>query len=74
MMRRGVEMRYDSQQDRWVVVLGNREYGLHCGEYFQLLVGKTNIACRLELDSEWYVIMQDVRLNLKIQETYRVII
>jgi len=74
MMRRGVEMRYDSQQDRWVVVLGNREYGLYCGEYFQLLVGNTNIACRLELDSEWYVIMQDVRLNLKIQETYRVII
>ncbi|WP_274377244.1 DUF5348 domain-containing protein [Desulforamulus putei] len=32
------------------------------------------MACRLELDSEWYVIMQDVRLNLKIQETYRVII
>ncbi|WP_420795998.1 hypothetical protein [Desulforamulus profundi] len=26
------------------------------------------------MDSEWYVIMQDVRLNLKIQETYRVII
>lgn len=43
MMRRGVEMRYDSQHDRWVVVLGNREYGLHCGEYFQLLVGRPTL-------------------------------
>ncbi|SHE84451.1 hypothetical protein SAMN02745133_01244 [Desulforamulus putei DSM 12395] len=67
-------MKYDPQQDRWVVVLGNREYGLHCGEYLELSVSQSRIACRLELDSEWYVVMQDTLFNLRTQDTYRVTI
>lgn len=72
MMRPELEMSYDPEQDRWVVVLGNRRYGLHCGEYFHLLVGKAKFPCRLELDCEWYIILHGVRLNLRIQDTYLV--
>lgn len=72
MIVNGVEMKYDPQQDRWVVVMGHREYGLHCGEYFEIWIGKTSIACRLELGNDWYIIMQDARFNLRTQDTYRV--
>ncbi|MCL4439689.1 MAG: DUF5348 domain-containing protein [Firmicutes bacterium] len=52
--------------------MGHREYGLHCGEYFEIWIGKTSIACRLELGNNWYIIMQGVRFNLRTQDTYRV--
>ncbi|WP_243116937.1 DUF5348 domain-containing protein [Heliophilum fasciatum] len=29
-------MSFDHEQDRWVVLIGKRNYGLHCGEYFHL--------------------------------------
>lgn len=72
MIHHRVEMSYDSDQERWVVDIGNRKYGLHCGEYFHLLVGKSKFPCRLELDSEWYIILQGVRFNLRIQDIYLV--
>lgn len=72
MMRRRVEMSYDSEQERWIISLENRKYGLRCGEYFHILAGKEKLPCRLELDSEWYIILSDVRFNLRVQDTYLV--
>lgn len=73
-MKRSVEMFYDDRHDRWMVYLNNRPYGLHCGEYFELVIGANKFPCRLELGSHWFVMMQDVRLNLRTRETYKVII
>jgi hypothetical protein len=56
------EMKYDAKLCFWVVVMGEREYGLCCGECFDLFVNRdTRIICRLELDREWYIIMDGGR-------------
>mgnify|MGYP001409542328 CR=1 FL=1 len=73
-MSRHVEMVYDDDLERWMIDLDGRYYGLHCGECFELVIGIMKIPCRLELDSQWYVMMQEVRLNLRPKDTYRVII
>lgn len=67
-------MIYDDVQNRWLVDLNNRFYGLHCGECFDLVIGNDRIPCRLELDRDWFVIIQDVRMNLRTQDSYKVII
>jgi hypothetical protein len=59
-MSRDVEMMYDPIQDRWIVELKGRTYGLHCGECFGLIIGLNQIPCRLELDNQWYIMMENV--------------
>jgi hypothetical protein len=71
-MSRDVEMMYDHIQDRWIVELNDCPYGLHCGECFELIIGLNNLSCRLERDSQWYIMMEDVRLNLRAHDTYKV--
>lgn len=72
-MKRTQEMFFDEQHARWTVLLNGRPYGLHCGETFELILGNNNILCRLELDN-WFVIIQDVRFNLRTQNTYMICI
>ena len=67
-------MIYDDDLENWMVELNGRTYSLHCGEIFDLVIGVTNIPCRLELDSQWYVIVHEVRFNLRPKDTYRIII
>lgn len=71
-MNRSVDMYYDPIQERWLVELGGRDYGLHCGECFELIIGTLSIPCRLERDSDWYIIMKDARMSLRKQETYKI--
>jgi hypothetical protein len=71
-MSRVVEMRYDEEHGRWTARLGGRDYGMHCGECFELMIGQNMIPCRLEMDQHWYVIIEDVRLNLRTRDSYRV--
>ncbi|MCW2278902.1 DUF5348 domain-containing protein [Heliophilum fasciatum] len=72
-MSHTVEMSFDREQDRWVVPIGNWNYGLHCGEYFQLHLGRHSWPCRLELDTQWYVVVHnEVRFNLRTNDKYRV--
>jgi hypothetical protein len=65
-------MSYDQIQDQWYVVLSGREYGLHCGESFELYIGRKAIPCQLELADKWYVIMEDTRLDLREDDHYTV--
>lgn len=65
-------MFYNQAEDRWLVDRRGRLYGLHCGESFDLVIGDDQIPCRLELDRHWYVIMQEVRMNLRPQDIYKV--
>lgn len=71
-MRNPVEIIYDKTHGRWVVDLGGRSYGLHCGECFELIIGSLQVPCRLELDSEWYVIIRDRRFNLRPRDAYMI--
>jgi hypothetical protein len=45
-------MRYDQIRDQWCVDLRGKEYGLHCGESFELCIGSKAIPCSLELASK----------------------
>lgn len=71
-MSRNVDMVYEPLEERWVVELNGRHYGLHCGEVFELNLGRQTIPCRLEMDNEWYILMKDTRMNLRPQETYKI--
>lgn len=66
------EMRFNEQYDCWVVEWNDHRYLLHCGEYFELVLGVIKIPCRLELGQEWYLIMEGARLNLREQDTYKI--
>lgn len=63
-------MRYNSELQRWCVTLSDREYGLHCGEIFSILIGGESIVCRLELGSQWYIEIENVRFNLRETDKY----
>ena len=65
-------MVYEPMQERWVIEQNGRNYGLHCGEVFELNLGTQTIPCRLEMDHEGYIIMKGVRMNLRTQDTYKI--
>lgn len=65
-------MSFDDQHDCWTIELNDRRYPLHCGECFELILGTSKVPCRLELDEEWYLIMEEIRLNLRERDTYRI--
>ncbi len=71
-MGRKVTMRFDREYERWCVELQGRNYGLHCGESMELYIGGEPVACRLERDLEWYVILKDVCFNLRKSAKYMV--
>lgn len=52
--------------------MGTRDYGLHCGETFELLLGRTRFPCRLEMADSWYVVIADTTLALRPKETYTI--
>lgn len=74
MKRQWSDMKYDPELECWFVVLEGRDYGLHCGEWFDLSLGETSIPCRLELDRKWYVLMGSgkLRFYLQTKEIYKV--
>lgn len=72
-MRVNTKMIYDHDVACWRVALNGRSYPLHCGECFELRIGGDKIPCRLELDRDWYVIVHDVRFNLREKEVYSVV-
>lgn len=65
-------MRFDTDQERWIVKLGNHIYCLRCGEGLELYIGDIPIPGRLEIDQEWYVILKGVRFNLRPSDKYMV--
>lgn len=72
MKQQWCKMTYDHEQNRWMVDTGDYCHALHCGEGFDLLIGSTSIPCRIEYDYQWYVIMPDVRFNLRNGNSYKV--
>ncbi|WP_245552938.1 DUF5348 domain-containing protein [Brevibacillus massiliensis] len=65
-------MKYDEETDRWCVELEGRNYGLHCGECFEIYIGGQSIPCRIEKDAQWYLIMEDVSFDLRRSNSYMV--
>ncbi|WP_088187855.1 DUF5348 domain-containing protein [Desulfosporosinus sp. FKA] len=71
-MNKKTTLHYSREQDQWYVKLSGRTYPLHCGESFLLHIGKTPFSCRLELDANWYVILQEITFILRPSTVYTV--
>lgn len=65
-------MNYDWDRNQWLVELQEREYALHCGEVFQLIIGINPTPCRLELAEKWYVVMGIVSFDLRENVQYMI--
>ena len=72
MKRKWFKMSYDKADDRWVVDVGHGSCALHCGNFLEIRVGDKGIPCRIELDRDWYVVMQEARFYLRKKDTYQV--
>ncbi|MCF8568576.1 DUF5348 domain-containing protein [Alicyclobacillus tolerans] len=70
-MQRAV-LRYLKEYDRWVAEVGEEMFSLHCGEGFELHMGRRKVPCRIEMGRTWYVIMEDIPLVLMQNRTYRI--
>lgn len=71
-MLRAAQLSYEPEQERWCVALGIRRYGLHCGECFSLHLGNSSHVCRLELDTQWYVVIDETKLILHTRMMYSI--
>jgi hypothetical protein len=63
---------YDVDRDVWTVDHGSHIYSLHCGECFDLAIGSAWFRCRLELDTNWYVILKGTKFTLHPRMAYAV--
>ena len=71
-MSKKTTIHYNREQDQWCIKLNGQMYPLYCGETFQLLIGKMSFSCRLELDANWYVIVQETPFVLHPTTVYSV--
>lgn len=67
-------MFYNQTLDRWMVEGVRSAHELHCGQSFDLVIGERYVPTRLELDRNWYVIMEGVRFYLRTKDTYQIIL
>ncbi len=63
---------YCKKTDRWEAYTLENEfcYELHCGESLAIQLDDYFYACRLELDSAWYVIFKNAKFHLHPKSTY----
>lgn len=67
-------MQFSPKSQRWFVVLSDREYGINCGESFIIFIHGKPLACRMELGMSWYIVIGDIRLDLRESDQYMVAI
>lgn len=75
MKRQWMNMKFNEELDCWLVVYGENEFKMHCGEWLYLRTGDSEgIPCRIELGKDWYIVMgrEGVKLNLMTKEIYQV--
>ena len=63
---------YDQDKDQWFVERQGREYAPHCGESFQLFIGRKPTPCQLALAERWYVIIGIASFDLRVNEQYTI--
>jgi hypothetical protein len=66
------KMIYDPDYSGWMVHMQEKKYGLHCGECMELRVGDRGVPFRLELEGDWYVIMNGASFTLRKKQIYQI--
>jgi len=66
-------MMYNRDANCWMVHLDERSYPIYCGEWLEIRTsGEKGIACRMELDRDWYVITKEAKFYLRKKDTYQI--
>lgn len=68
-------LQYDSELDRWYATFGeenDEEIDMHCGDTFIMELEEHLVHCRIEMDTDWYIISGNKRLRLHPKEKYRI--
>lgn len=74
-MKTTYKLKYNKSTDRWNAITETKDdYSMHCGDMFQIVLGQTLISCRLEMDSDWYVISNGTKIKLHPKEEYKILI
>jgi len=58
--------------DRWTIVSDQSTWELHCGDSFWLKVDEHWLPCRIENDTDWYIIFANAQFYLKPKRSYLV--
>jgi hypothetical protein len=62
---------FDADTERWEVWnVYNEPEAVHCGESFEKKVGNEFLPCRVEMDSDWYVIFRNTSFYLHPRISY----
>lgn len=63
---------YCEKSSRWQVVIDySKSFPVHCGEYLLIGVNGEYLSCRVEFDTDWYVIFPcDTRFYLDKKRSY----
>lgn len=74
-MKTNYKLKYEKNDDRWLAISNkDNEFPMRCGDMFQIKLGKILLSCRLEMDSNWYVISNGTKIKLHPKEYYEVLI
>ncbi len=66
-------LKFESLKDQWLMLDNESQaYAMHCGDVFHIQIGKLQLPCRLEMDSDWYAICENVRFRLHPKEQYKI--
>lgn len=64
---------YEPETDRWIVYSGGDYYcALHCGDCFSLKVEGSYFPVRVEMDNDWYVILDIYKIVLNPKQEYAI--
>lgn len=66
---------YDPKTKRWHAYEGrNYRCPLHCGDYIDIRVKTHYLPARIERDTQWYVIIEDLKFRLHPKQIYEAIL
>lgn len=66
-------MTYNRDANCWMVHLEERRCPLYCGECLEIRVWEEKgMACRMELDRDWYVVTKEAKFYLRKKDTYQI--
>lgn len=65
---------YEADTDRWHVYCGNEYFcSIHCGDCFKLRVEDHYLPVRIEMDYEWYVVLDTYKIVLSPRRKYAIL-
>lgn len=72
-MQKQGSLQFCSEKNCWQIHDAyDKQITMRCGEYFEILIGKTYLPCRLELDRGWLIYFIHTRFYLHPKMSYSI--